>query len=509
MLHVLVILFFAALLGRDQIDFPTPFPAAASPFTAAALTLGPFLALALSTHLGLALASRRLTRRGWAGSLPFADHLLTASRVGTLLWHIVAVYALGWLDAVRAIIGNLVGVDELLAAAPALMVVAGGWWSAYPIDRALRDAVLIRSLDQGLPLHPPLSRRRFVTMHVRHQLLLVLVPIAVLSTWSEWTHGLLTGLIDRAHAPQLRPDSWYDRFAAFVYDLPDPALLHTVAQLAALAVVLSLMPVVMRFVWDTTPLPEGPLRDRLLALCARHAVGVRNILVWRTGGSMANGAVLGLFAPLRYVLLTDTLLERLPDSQLEAVMAHEVGHVRRRHIPWLVAALLAALGASFTLAALAGSALHALASGFAWPHVPGAGVAVETALAVAALAMGIGTFGFVSRRFEWQADAFALQHLSGLSTARRAAPTESATIAPHAADDMADALRSVCALNHIDPHRASFRHGSIRRRLHNLRQLVGRPARTLPIDRIVLALKAVTAVVLAALLALALFTSPT
>ena len=39
---------------------------------------------------------------------------------------------------------------------------------------------------------------------------------------------------------------------------------------------------------------------------------------------------------VRYILLSDLLLERMDDEQIEAVFAHEVGHVVHRHMAWYV-----------------------------------------------------------------------------------------------------------------------------------------------------------------------------
>src|SRR5690606_31987071 len=65
-------------------------------------------------------------------------------------------------------------------------------------------------------------------------------------------------------------------------------------------------------------------------------VRFREVLLWRTFGGMVNAAVMGMLAPLRYILLSDALLEHLPAEQVEAVMAHEVAHIRKRHLVWLL-----------------------------------------------------------------------------------------------------------------------------------------------------------------------------
>ena len=64
----------------------------------------------------------------------------------------------------------------------------------------------------------------------------------------------------------------------------------------------------------------------------RRSVSSGDLLVWRSDGMMINAAVMGLLAPVRYVLLSDGLLATMNVSQIEAVFGHEAGHVRHRHI---------------------------------------------------------------------------------------------------------------------------------------------------------------------------------
>jgi len=192
---------------------------------------------------------------------------------------------------------------------------------------------------------------------------------------------------------------------------------------------------------------------------------------------MLNGAVIGLLAPLRYVLLTDALLESLPTVQVEAVLAHEVGHVRRRHMPWLLGALIACLGiASIVVGLIAawGVALIGIA-----PTEQLGGI-LEAVMILAGVAGGLVGFGFVSRRFERQADAFAAQHLSGLTKENRG---RGLIVSPEASETMADALQAVADLNHVPPGRFTWRHGSIAGRQRALRALEGHPVDRLLIDR--------------------------
>jgi Zn-dependent protease with chaperone function len=114
-------------------------------------------------------------------------------------------------------------------------------------------------------------------------------------------------------------------------------------------------------------------------------------------------------------------------------------------------------------------------------------------LSAAAMGVAVFAFGWVSRRFEWQADAFAARHLSEHPPVREEAdsggletrpPREmpSKYIAPQAVDAMVGALESVAELNHLPRERFGFRHGSIAERVRRLRALQGVGVDALPID---------------------------
>ncbi|MFO0874845.1 MAG: M48 family metalloprotease [Phycisphaerales bacterium] len=207
---------------------------------------------------------------------------------------------------------------------------------------------------------------------------------------------------------------------------------------------------------------------------------------------MLNGAVVGLVPWLRYVLLTDALIDVLPREQLVAVMAHEVGHVRRRHM--LVSALgllaCAALG-SFAV----DGAVAALRSSV--PVQPGdAGGPsewIDLGGMVVAAALTLVGFGVVSRRLERQADTFAVAHLSSSSDRM---------VLPAAVDAMCGALAAVSSSSGVDPGRRSYRHGSIASRQAYLRSIEGAPTQGLAIDRQVRWMTLASAIIVAVALAL-------
>ena len=73
-----------------------------------------------------------------------------------------------------------------------------------------------------------------------------------------------------------------------------------------------------------------------MALCRRVGMRYRDILLWRTQNNMGNAAVMGLVPQVRYILLSDLLLETMTESQIEAVFAHELGHIVHRHMAWYI-----------------------------------------------------------------------------------------------------------------------------------------------------------------------------
>jgi len=165
------------------------------------------------------------------------------------------------------------------------------------------------------------------------------------------------------------------------------------------------------------------------------------------------------------------------------VMAHEIGHVRRRHMPWLLVSMLAAI-------AIVVAALMA---------VQGTPVADIGAGSTVAVLIGVSVvlviFGWISRRFERQADAFAVRHIN----AKQSMP---AAISASAAAVVCDALGRIAILNSVAPTRRSWRHGSIAWRQAYLQSIVGSTADGLAIDRQVRWIKVVVAVIVGLMLVL-------
>src|SRR5262249_38322438 len=96
-----------------------------------------------------------------------------------------------------------------------------------------------------------------------------------------------------------------------------------------------IMPLFNKF----TPLGEGSLRERLLRLAERTQFRAKSIQVMdgskRSRHSNAFFTGIGAF---RKIVLFDTLIQHLTEPELEAVLAHEIGHYKRKHIPKMLVA---------------------------------------------------------------------------------------------------------------------------------------------------------------------------
>lgn len=162
-----------------------------------------------------------------------------------------------------------------------------------------------------------------------------------------------------------------------------------------------------------TPLPEGSLRGRLLSLASQTHFQIRAIQIMDgSKRSRHSNAFFTGFGRFRKIVLFDTLVGQLSETELEAVVAHEIGHYKMGHVPkMLVISLLGTLAGFYLLSLLARQAGFCQAFGFG-----------SAQIAPAFLIFGLlaGTVGFWispcwhwwSRRHEYQADAFAA-HATG------------------------------------------------------------------------------------------------
>ena len=92
-------------------------------------------------------------------------------------------------------------------------------------------------------------------------------------------------------------------------------------------------PALVQKFWGCKPLETGTHRTRIDRICRKAGLKFSNILYWPIfGGRMITAGVMGLTKKFRYILVTDALLRFLEPEEIDAVIAHEIGHVKKKHL---------------------------------------------------------------------------------------------------------------------------------------------------------------------------------
>jgi Zn-dependent protease with chaperone function len=194
---------------------------------------------------------------------------------------------------------------------------------------------------------------------------------------------------------------------------------------------MAFIPLLLRFVFGAYPLPSETFRKELSDLAHKAKLSYADLLVLPTYGSkLGNAFIVGLFGPMRYIFFTDYLLANLKPDEIECVMAHEIGHAKRHHLP-------AFFFLSFTVmvfSAVFQSYLSEVGSPLMYAVFP-----------VFSL-IWFGLLGFISRRFESEADLYGAKLYGNPETFSRA-------------------LLMVAAINGMPASVGGFRHFSIERRV--------------------------------------------
>ena len=166
------------------------------------------------------------------------------------------------------------------------------------------------------------------------------------------------------------------------------------------------------------PLTDTALKERVERLMARCGFAAKGLFVMDGSRRSAHGnAYFSGFGPAKRVVFFDTLLTKLDGGEVEAVLAHELGHFKHKHITKRIALTFALSLAGFALLGwLAQQPAFYLGLGVQ----PSLG-APNDALALLLFLLVGPVFGFfvtplashLSRRDEFQADAYARAQVSG------------------------------------------------------------------------------------------------
>jgi Zn-dependent protease with chaperone function len=297
----------------------------------------------------------------------------------TIVWSIVSISIsvwIRWSDAVQLIpmAETIPLADDLLLVAPALIGLIGSW------------AIFLFAAPQGT-LAKNKSRFSIFTLWLRMQVVMIAAPILFAF--------FATDCLNLALAVQLSPT--------------EQVLLLSIAGLAIAASIL-VYPQLMLLVWSTKRIEDTSQKDRIENLFQLSGIRPRKVRVWKTGDSIVNAAAVGIVPGTEIVIISDLLLNKFDNDEVDAILLHEIGHIRHLHtirriamvlVPLVILAIDQSLG--FGLHSMIGqSVLLSSVFGSAAQFLPAFGFLVYLLIVSKT----------VFRSMEFEADQFAINTLS-------------------------------------------------------------------------------------------------
>jgi len=236
-----------------------------------------------------------------------------------------------------------------------------------------------------------LSRRSYVLSNISFS-------IPVLFPWF-----LLSGIADIINA---LPFELPKRFLS----TPEGQVIYF---LVFLSTVVIIGPAMIQKFWRCKPLESGYVRSRIEKLCRRAGLEYSNILYWPIfGGRMITAGIMGLIKKFRYILITKALVRHLEPEELDAVIAHEIGHIKRKHLHFYLVFFIGYIFLSYAIFDLL--IYFIIYTDPVYRLISGSGINHDTIIsAVFSLIIIIiffiyfrYIFGYFMRNFERQADTY-------------------------------------------------------------------------------------------------------
>jgi Zn-dependent protease with chaperone function len=211
-----------------------------------------------------------------------------------------------------------------------------------------------------------------------------------------------------------------DLIFALPFELPKQILSTTEGEviyfLLLLILIATIGPAIIQRFWRCKPLEQGYLRSRIERLCTRARLKYSNIVYWPIfGGKMITAGVMGLIRKFRYILVTEALLKYLEPGEIDAVIAHEIGHVKKRHLIFYLIFFAGYMLISYATYDLVIYAMIYAEPLFRWISSSGLDQMTVSAFFLSLTVIIIFLlyfrfiFGFFMRNFERQADCYVYQ----------------------------------------------------------------------------------------------------
>jgi Zn-dependent protease with chaperone function len=332
--------------------------------------------------------------------------------IAILVSWLVVVYFFSWATLVQTISMNLPFVEYFLVVIPAIFWLLVLWFVTSPIS----------------------NRLSWVSHRLRLDILLLLIPVFILFAVSN---------------------------VAVLFNVAEEHV--EIVELVSVFLLFALAPFFVAKILPARPIHNYELSSTISAIGQMAGIRQPKILVWDTHGRIMNALAIGVIFQPKTIVLTDKLIENLTPRELRAVAAHEFGHHKYWHIPFLIVVTITVLIWTNKLFIYMGFDM-------------GGGFAFISQLVLMVLAIIL-----VSKFFERQADAFsaiALSKVSGTNCVTEAG-----------ANSLVSALGAIAQTQNINLNRNDPLHGSIYSRQQNLKKLIGCSFSVIPIHKKVLWIK--------------------
>lgn len=171
------------------------------------------------------------------------------------------------------------------------------------------------------------------------------------------------------------------------------------------------LPAVFQIIWRCAPLKESELHERLKRLCDKAGFEHAGMKTWTVMNDTHTAAIIGVIPRYRYVMFTKRILNHFKPEWLEAVLAHEIGHSKHKHLllyPFIMLGMVlaASLGAGLIIEPL-GNFFEEMSHSY--PGIYWGELYFFASFAIFAVLMALLFrlhFGYFSRLFERQADLY-------------------------------------------------------------------------------------------------------
>lgn len=208
-----------------------------------------------------------------------------------------------------------------------------------------------------------------------------------------------------------------DHFLQKIGAAPDTILGNIILFLflfGSIAMAMIFLPSMMVWVWNCKPLTNVKLVEKLDRLCERARFKHAGFRVWTVMEGMLTAGIIGVISKFRYVMFTKKLLETIPDESIEAILAHEIGHSKHRHLllyPLILSGMLVSgtLGISLLYPPLNDTILNletTYPSPF-WEYLKPIALFLVFVIIIGIYFRYV--FGYFSRLFERQADLYVFK----------------------------------------------------------------------------------------------------